>query len=82
MFLICLQSLSGSSGSIHEVRPQGTCFAVVFIDAWLSGTKKCINVKIAEIQQNQGVESPKLSGVIAVSSVQLCQFESSTISSL
>ena len=29
-------------------------------------------------RQNQGVESPLLSGVIAVSSVQLSQFESST----
>ena len=39
-------------------------------------------VETAEIRQkmrqNQGVESPKLSGVIAVSSVKLSQFESST----
>ena len=39
-------------------------------------------VKTVEIRQkkrqNQGVESPKLSGVIAVSSVKLSQFKSST----
>ena len=39
-------------------------------------------VETAEIrqkkEQNQGVESPKLSGIIAVSIVQLSQFESST----
>ena len=41
-------------------------------------------VKTAEIRQkkghNQGVESPKLSGVIAVKSVQRSQFESRTFS--
>ena len=44
--------------------------------------KKKTTVKTVEIRQkkrqNQGVESPKLSGVIAVSSVKLSQFESST----
>ena len=82
IFPIFLSNFSCLYGRHILIREISICHGHFFEELSRTREENHQTVKTAEIRQkngqNQGVESPKLSGLIAVSSVKLAQFESST----